>query len=207
MQAIRSRSAILTLVLCVAAGCGGAMADDLRWGDGFDVLIDQPGVEVTVAKNPDGIETRRFEMPGDVSMLQRREADAVTMMTMDASGLGAVRCAWEIFVGMHDAIALCEGADVSGAQARLDRALTRVESFMVTNGYGLITADQVAQARRRKFEEASTSSDFAAFRGGSCIEPVREALEGFRITDAAAFEEAVDRLLSVPRFPVIAPCL
>lgn len=177
----------------------GACADD-GWGHEFDFLIRQGGTTVSERSNENGQPQRVIDAPGGVRIVQTRAQDGVRSTIGDYGGLGAVGCAWMVYGWLADAVPRCGGDRFARHGEALRSAADRIAAFMVEHSGGLYThAGLAGWAERMRSDAIDCSGDELAL--------VRN-LSG-RTADAfrAELDAEIDRLLSVPRFPALDPCL
>ncbi len=129
---------------------------------------------------------------------------------MDRSGKGAVRCAWEIYVAMKNMSDLCFPSDDSEFKDNLNYAVDKTNDFIVINSLSPITKteieeeikkkfltlkEQTAKMSKEEFEKECTSGDIAKMKKHMMSIPTEE------------FRKEIDDSLSIPRPPVLNPCL
>lgn len=120
---------------------------------------------------------------------------------IDGSGKGAVLCAWLIYTGFQAQRQACAWEPVP-ADAAIDQAVSDIENFIIENSSTPVTLEQLAEGRQRQMETVD-SCEFDPDDHTSWTAMVWAA----RQQSEADIGRAVADLLSVPREPVINPCL
>jgi hypothetical protein len=172
------------LVAAFAGGCTSGSSEKPPSGS----LLGEgsPGIVVDsefdrVERRPDGIVVRRNAQNLSVEI--------------DQSGHGAVGCAWMIYVTLEQYGEACAPGDAE-THAMLAEAVGRIDRFVMENGPA--TPDEIAAGKKRLSDQAghyrSCGGDLASMYAGLPRDP-------------AALRKSIDDLLSVPRKPVINPCL
>ena len=212
MKALRCRGIVhlpgivLGIVLCLLSSSGYAKP----WGNRFDVLFDQPGADVVTMRNKDGSETRRVELPGNVVVEQTRQGDQVSTIAMDRSGHGAILCSWRILVEVKLELDACPSSSTGEVRNRLSYQLERFNKFIRENSYSLMKQEDLDGyvEKRKTVIERKISDAKRREGGGQCLSKfVAQLVTNMEAQSRAAFEAELDQALSVPRFPVAAPCL
>lgn len=120
-----------------------------------------------------------------------------TTVRIDVSGKGAVWCGWGIAVEMARIAQQCPAAADTLSVETLNNAIRRIEDFIVTYSTTPVSHADIA---------ARKASDGAAFPIG-CTEDTLDLYRAFVGGDPDRFSAWVDDFLSVPREPVMNPCL
>jgi hypothetical protein len=118
----------------------------------------------------------------------------------DRSGKGAVLCAWGIYEAARAAGRACFDGQDGPFQAELERSISRIDQFILANSSRHITQAQLDERRRRGLEEVRQAGDI-------CKGAAAQMYVALRTRGAAALGAGTDELLSVPREPVMNPCL
>jgi len=164
----------------------------------FDDLKNRPGVKVSA----DGTS---LQFPGGVTISDRGK------FGVDNSGHGAVLCAWEEYLGVKKMTQLCASTGDKAFNARINKAIERINDFIVANSLSPITKGDLEQQA-----EALLGQVYPSPRGAAQKEAVhKECTTGdfihiiatYKSISPEDFNHHVDDLLSVPRPPVTAPCL
>lgn len=130
-----------------------------------------------------GIETQRVE--GGV-------------LKTDVTGKGAVLCIWGIYEALRAVGQECHKNQDGSFQKELNRSLDQIDRFIIKNGH---TKRANLETRRVKgLEELHASGDI-------CLGDARKMYDQIRSRGAAALHASTVDLLSIPREPVMAPCL
>jgi hypothetical protein len=178
--------------LLAALWLAAPAAADPSWAQFFDV----PAAEVE--RTADG-QREAVRLPGEIQIIRTREGEGWTYAGLDRSDHGAVGCVAAILVELVRPVEDCKGVFTDGERARLHSHLDRVAGFYAGNAVPATTKsaflDRLA-ARTTSQGDAlqcdALSDDFKPF-ARSFVGPDSEAL--------------IDDLLSVPRLPVLNPCL
>jgi len=135
----------------------------------------------------------------------RSDGEAITLGT-DRSGRGAVLCVWQIFIVIRHSVAAC-APDRADLRAELDRSIAATNGFIVANSPGPVTLSAV-EARAHAIDDQAIAG-FAklapAARAKACAADWATQIAA-RLTPVAV-RGWTDDLLSVPRLPVMDPCL
>lgn len=174
----------------------------------FDALAAQPGAEVTRRTEGDA-EIGEVRLRG-VLLEEIRRAGQVRGLATDRSGHGAVLCAWHIQITVRAALALCPHDGDGALQEDADRAVQDITDFIVANDP--MRAPRTEWAARMDLIESDLRT--AATRSASgrnaerCpTDMVDDLVSALRQTSREQRRQAIANLLSVPRPPVMAPCL
>jgi hypothetical protein len=131
---------------------------------------------------------------------------------MDNSGHGAVMCIWGIYTGLRASLDICpsDNPDDEKLKTALDEAINRINAFIVANSVPPITEatleDQVnTQVLKTRTKAGSMSKDELTKK--CATSDVGKMLDKLRSSPREQLKANVDDLLSVPRLPVINPCL
>lgn len=174
----------------------------------FEAFAAQPGAEVSRRAEGDA-EIGEVRLRGVLLEEIRREGQVRSRAT-DHSGHGAVLCAWHIQITVRAALALCPHDGDPGLQEDADRAVRDITDFIVANDP--MRAPRTEWAARMDLIESDLRT--AATRSASgrnaerCpTDTVDDLVSALRRTTREQRRQAVANLLSVPRPPVMAPCL
>lgn len=117
----------------------------------------------------------------------------------DTTGKDAVLCSWRIYAGALEIGELCHPGEDAALKAELARSVTRVERFIVAHSSTGLT---------QKTLDAQKADGLAELNGRAvCATTAPQLYHGLRNLGAEALRAEVDHLLSVPREPVLNPCL
>jgi hypothetical protein len=128
----------------------------------------------------------------------------------DSSGKGAVLCAWEIFVGVRNAIDLCFPGEFQALRADLSEAIDATNKFIVANSPGQVTkAGLEASITNRADRDRATLARFSGPASESlyCRTARNDFIEPMATGSREDFRRGLADFLSVPRKPVMNPCL
>jgi hypothetical protein len=127
----------------------------------------------------------------------------------DQTGKGAVLCLYEIYLGVQAATRMC-GWERTKSDDAMDRGIAATEAFIAKNATIPSTLDHVEELKQSAAEAKVLSKDGAAERcrrdpgnRGSSI----EFMYMLRTRPPAEIDASFAEMLSLPREPVMNPCL
>ncbi|MBL4726746.1 MAG: hypothetical protein JKY83_08765 [Rhizobiaceae bacterium] len=208
--------------LCIIAAPTSVLAQE-RWGTPFDAMIEEDQIVVEVKKNNDGTETRKFDLPGKILVQESRKDGKIKgTFLMDQSGLGAVLCTSSLLVSTKIWMDICDDFNNSKSSKRLNTAMDRIGKFIVENSMSPVSLDELnAQIavktnklrlgilEEQKKSGHTSNSTLLLCRGSheEAIKFVEQMSDGIAGQSEKEFDQSIDDLLSVPRLPVMNPCL
>ena len=172
-------------------------------------------IEALAARTPwrteNGRETRSFEFPGGVVIVQERHGENISTTGFDKSPGGAVLCLAQVLIGVQVEEDMCPGRNDEWAR-EIGTALDRIYSFIAANSLTPTTKDEVLVWSKRKTAEFKDHLRKSYERPGDAASLCRaigqEGFGGrFRMLGLEALRAHVDKALAVPRPPVLNPCL
>jgi len=167
-------------------------------GVNLDAIAAQPGAQTTTTKNNDGSEVTEVKLPNGVVFRQERRNGKTLTFGNDVSGHGAVLCRWEIYVAMAAALEICPEFRNEPLKADLTNAIDRINDFIVANSlFPVSKADLEKRAASRR-EDASRLCRSDGLAG---------MIKSAGLVSHDKLMSSVADLLSVPRPPVMSPCL
>jgi hypothetical protein len=193
------------LLLCGAQVQADSSADVER------AIKSLPDASIEAQQQADGSISETVKLPSGVSFVIHHPQKGGTNVTgLDNSGHGAVMCAWEIYVKISIAADICSATDKEDITQRLSGAIRRIDGFIIEN-----SPTPMSQADLDRRKERIRADAIAALARLSNDEATRKCrtddasrmLERLKSQPAEKFEMGVDDLLSVPRPPVMNPCL
>lgn len=191
------RAVVLVASLALA---GTAAADDSSTlTRALDAL---PGVTVTRGETG-GSTTTEWRKAGVVYRLEKRKGGDV-LLGDDESGAGAVMCTWAIDDGVRRSLADCPSDRFPALRADLDRDVPAIERFIVANSPVPVTVAALHAEAEALHTTAAASEPASALCTAGAAGGFVGALDALGPEGRRA---AVDRLLAVPRWPVLNPCL
>ena len=144
---------------------------------------------------------------GGASIQRFRSGGHVETLGIDRSGHGAVLCTWQFFIAMRQGLNTCAPGQSSPIRDELDRSIAAANAFIVKNRPRTVTLAEI-EARVRALN-AQADAGYASLapeaRAKACATSWA-AQAAARLTPAELRHET-DDLLSVPRLPVMNPCL
>jgi hypothetical protein len=169
----------LALVICIAACSGDAPPQAAAQGADAKTNVDAlPGEHLS----------------GGITVL-RNERETVEI---DESGHGAVLCTWSIYLSIQYVGKTCFPGETE-TQSLLAGEIDRIDRFIMENGPA--TREQVGQRKARIL--AGSAKLQCGNDDSKWLEDAFRAVK----TNPAGLHAGVDDLLSVPRRPVMNPCL
>lgn len=186
------------------------------WNTPYEKFFTQSGVEAEFETLSDGTEIRTLMLPGKVLLEQRRKNGEISTLTLDQSGLGAVLCSKEIYLAAKMAVDTCRDLENARVSGLLDTAINRINEFIAINSVeqislnSLVEADLAKLSRFRK--QLGASPDDGQVASCKTLNPERayfamQIAKSIEKMSDEEFSHDVDELLSVPRLPVMNPCL
>lgn len=191
---------LVTACLVVSSGGVAQPSDDAL----AQALSTQPGVAIT--QGGEG-ETAYTEWRKEGVFFRReRHGSKEQWIGDDESGHGAVICSWMIFVTLRAALNECPADRFVDLRADLDQGVTAMEAFIVANS---VLPTTVAELRAKAAAEAARTRNAVPSSGPRACPTgdVGNMIAAFEDMGRPARREMVDKLLSVPRWPVSNPCL
>jgi hypothetical protein len=178
-----------------------------------DALALQPGTEVirTTENGKDVIEMRR----NGVLLLVRGNLQGDDWLGIDETGLGAVMCHWQLYIEVRSILNVCFPDDYAELREDLTFAIDAINDFIMVNNPFPIARTELQtfishrQAVARTRASRIPKSEFAAACRSDSKIPGATVLSAI-ISKAIPRDERkaeVAKLLSVPRWPVMGPCL
>ena len=154
---------------------------------------------------------RETTLPGEIKIIQRKKPDGrIETFTADVSGLGAVQCLWEVVVHISAYFEYCPINDADWQKA-LGTALHDIDKFIVENMDPPVNFEALSKIRLDHFSTVKMQIDNAdkAKRSGMCKAGPNEngLLWNLHKQGIKKFKYNVKKALSVPRLPVMSPCL
>jgi hypothetical protein len=152
---------------------------------------------------------RRLELPGPVIVSAITAADgSLRHVGVDQSGLGAAGCTYHTLVQVVVAAGLCPGTLSPTESATLDAHLEQAARFMAANGFPPVPA---REARPQLLDDLRALSEQYTSEGAlQCPDGdtgVQDWAEMARNLARPGGRAAIERALSLPRLPVMNPCL
>jgi hypothetical protein len=199
----------LALLLSVAAQAQSQ--PDLSDAD-IDTLATQPGTEVTRTQEGDTqiIEIRR----AGVVITIRHKGDKADSVGQDNSGHGAVLCMWRLYISFRQGLNLCFLSQYPEFKEDLNYAVGAMNDFIAANSLAPTSKEEVEAAVATLDERAKKQGDEATAQlGGEEFQRRCTSRDfGRGIVKMAEMtreqrRRQISDLLSVPRPPVMNPCM
>jgi len=193
---MRRTTVVAAVFLAMLAGCGGRDGSELD----LAALAKQPGTEV-IRRSEGGktiVEIRR----GGVVITQMR---GITVSAVDHSGHGAVLCAWRIYVDTLAALEVCQPDTHIELRQDLRQATDAIADFIVANSLTPVKKTDLDAYVFKRRAETRAQSDAA---GKACSpEFLEQSLPQLEAVPRDERQAQTAEILSVPRPPVMDPCL
>lgn len=182
---------VLSLAVCLASSAPAA-------GQEFslETIIAQPGAQTTTTLNKNGSEDKVVKFPSGVVFHSVRRNGKTQTAGVDQSGHGAVLCSWEIYVTLGAALEICPEYRNESLKISLANAVDRINDFIVANSIFPISKAELEKRAAAKREVRLCRS-----------RTVAGMLESVGSVSHDKLMRGVADLLSVPRPPVMNPCL
>ena len=182
-----------------------ALAGEKDWNTRYDRFFSDPSVKVDIQTLEDGTVKRTLTLPGEILVEQRRRDGKVSTFTTDRSGLGAVLCAKEILFTVKTAIDHCEALKNPKLSKRFGEALSKINHFIAANWPRPVTLDEIMRNDKKRVSDL-VHSERNLCKGDEAY-TMAQMVEGYEQMPEKTFMDEIDKMLSVPRLPVMAPCL
>lgn len=134
--------------------------------------------------------------PGGIQMFQQGDR----VLRYDNSGKGAILCTWSIFETIRAVGQECYKGQDTAFQAELDRSMERIDEFIIKNSKHPVTRAEI---------EAERAQNLQKLRSGwyMCIGYGPRMYEDLRKKGPETLNVQTTNLLSIPREPVMNPCM
>jgi len=153
------------------------------------------GTKLSISKSADGTERKILNFPGGVSMSQIGNNVSIGV---DHSGHGAVMCAWGVYVDVRSKLEKCSSSPGDEEfKEKLDNAIDKINNFIVANSLSKITKSELEDQIKKNTEHLPYG----------CMGYPDSITNKLRSMPVEKFKSSLDDLLSVPRPPVMEPCL
>ena len=162
----------------------------------WESIAKRPDVEIKT--EVDGSRTAHFK--GGVRIYESGKE-------VDDSGLGAVRCNWDIYISVNAALDACAPGTKS---AHIDYAIEKTKAFIIANNLTPITAAELDAEIAKKLEVTKTEIAKASEerREQLCSQSMPIMYEkSISALPLDQFKQSIDAGLAVPRPPVSKPCM
>lgn|GEM_PF-2820895 len=196
------KSAVIFSVFMLAACFAGTVRASQEPPDAEAAAYwrDKPvpeNAEVTYGTEANGKRYRLLTMPG-VTVTQYEGGGS---LAVDTDGNGGVMCVWEILSIVKTYLDACK----KYSPPYLDEAMKRVEDFIVENSDTVIsekiTKTMLEKKLLQKKMDALEQENFCETSGAEVL------ARGMVQTPEDKMRGEIDKLLFVPRIPVMNPCL
>jgi hypothetical protein len=178
-----------------------AKADEAFW----QAVASRPDAEISMKKNSDGKDLRTAAFSGGVVITEQEDG---SVLGMDNTGHGAIICAWGLYTEIKNWLDKCGTEEEKKLQEIVSSYVERLNDFIVGNSVMPITKQDMgvkSKARADFFNQkipAVTGDDLRQQCDSSGIVTFVNAMK----TQPEFFNDSIDKMLSVPRPPVMNPC-
>jgi hypothetical protein len=174
----------------------------------FDKLATVPGTTVTHSKR--GSEDFTELQRGGVSIQVTREGSKMQSLGVDHSGHGAVLCIWQIYIALRAELDTCFAGKYPELRDDLGTSINAMNKFIAQNSLLPTSEKEVeSSALAQDIKLRSPAANMSPKRLAEVCQSgdlARMVLEEAKTTHAQRLKQ-LDDLLSVPRPPVMNPCL
>jgi hypothetical protein len=129
---------------------------------------------------------------------------------IDNSGKGAVLCVWNIYVGLKAYLDTCVSDRDKEFRADLGKGIDRIEQFIVENSLTTVSKSDLEARKRSELAglSAMSPSQIEAMCSATPDDTTYGVYASFRSAlTSEKLKAAIANLLSIPRLPVMNPCL
>lgn len=119
---------------------------------------------------------------------------------VDNTGKGAVLCIWSIYDAVRLVGRECHPSQDAAFQVELEQSIARIDEFIIANSTRPVSKEQINALRAKGLE-------MLRLHGNICAGDTERFYQMFRSRGASALREQTTDLLSIPREPVMNPCL
>ncbi|MEO5375672.1 MAG: hypothetical protein H7840_15620 [Alphaproteobacteria bacterium] len=171
----------------------------------LEAITAQPGTEVI--KQDNGLWTISR---GGVVISQYRMGDKIEALGVDNSGHGAVMCMWGLYVDLKTTLDYCLPDKFGDLKEELSVAIGQINDFIVQNSLTKVSPADI-EGRIAKQEDNIRKRIRGIPRDELEMKCVPKGMigiiENLQSTPREKFKASIANLLSVPRPPVMNPCL
>ena len=198
------------LCLAIALACMGpaAHAQLVQTLPDIDHLAAEPGAQVTRNKVGE-VETVELQRAG-VMIRSTRQGGKVQVTEEDRSGHGAVLCIWSIYIELRSSLDVCFQGKYPGLRVDLDGAIGAMNGFIAANSLAPLSAEAVGTAvtAHEAAAQAAAANTAPGRLPRMCDSPDLGQMAAMMARASHDdMQKTVTDLLSVPRPPVMNPCL
>lgn len=197
---MRAAAALIAAALVV----GPAAAAGERSNEAFVRMLEaQAGV--VVSQGDEGGHPFTEWRKNGVRYRLERQSGKEQLTGDDESGHGAVICSWMMYVTLRGELDECPADRFVELRSDLDQGIGAIEDFIVANS---VVPMGVTELRARAAAETARIRAASSARPGVCLGGDSGAIAAsFDAMGLPARLDMVRDLLSIPRWPVLNPCL
>lgn len=205
--------------LLIILGCmplNLSFAETANWGTPYDKFFETDKYLPEYKTGANGEEYRSVETPGSVYIYQERKNGKISTDATDKSGLGAVLCHRAIYIELQAALDACKDLDYPSVSGKLDFARSRMNDFIMENSLEPVSRDLVEKKYKEWLKHSSQDYTGAATSFDGMCKKIFDKNRWETVTSIAnyiekksfqKFKEEVEKILSVPRLPIMDPCV
>lgn len=165
----------------------------------WDAIAKRPDATITITKNPiTGGEIKTAKFKGGVEIT----SDGEGTVGLDTSGLGAVLCLREVILTLQLFLQECPSSDQFLHAEDVDKVIEKMDNFIVANSISPVTLAEIAtqkqEWRKRLYERMN--------RPIECSNEAKNEMKNFWKAANGKNGDGFEKMLSVPRPPVMNPC-
>lgn len=146
-----------------------------------------------------------------VTITRRQNGSDVTVFGNDASREGAILCSRLIDIAIRAALDTCPSAEDAEPKQDIDQSITAIDEFIVANSLVPISLSDLRMQEAAQYDEAKRqtadkeSAKVAEMCNANSVDG--KLIAYFRDLSHGQRQSAVTDLLSIPRWPVLNPCM
>ncbi len=205
----RERLVRVLPLLASALLCAAAHAQALDPAPDLTQLATMPGAEVT--RDANGVVQAVTLNRSGVVITSVRQGDGSQTTGVDNSGHGAVLCLLSIYIETRTTLDVCFPDQYADLHRELDGAIGKTLNFVVANSLAPVAmpALQAGIAARETMAKTQAAKLGPERVAAACAKPngAGQMVTAMSQQSAADWQKSVADLLSVPRPPVMNPCL
>ncbi len=189
-----------------------AQAETVPSDADIDALVKQPGTEVTRTQDGD---TQRIEIRRTGVVISiRRKGDQIQTVGQDESGHVGVLCMWKLYIGLRQGLNVCFPGQYPEFREDLDYAIGAMNDFITANSLFPTSKQEVdatlaeLEARGQKqFDEGRAQMGPEELQAKCTASAFGQGIVRMAEMTREQRRRQIADLLSVPRPPVMNPCI